>query len=108
MKWQMNINKYISEHSIIKEKNNIFEITMCVSPKKQIDIIGTECEEGVHVKINNKTIKNYLHTKGYENIEFLNNSSIDNKHPHGLTATWFVRATNTKSKKSKRKSSSEK
>ena len=52
----MNINKYISEHSIIKEKNNIFEITMCVSPKKQIDIIGTECEEGVHVKINNKTI----------------------------------------------------
>jgi hypothetical protein len=105
----MNIDEYIEKYSKITEEQNLVEVIMCVPPRKLVDFKWQESGDSVHFKVNSKTMISFLNSKGYNNLVVLQNSSIDNKHPNGLTATWVFEyeQKQTKLKKRKRKPSSE-
>ena len=105
----MNISEYIEKYSKIIEEQNVVEVVMCVPPRKSVDFKWQESDDSIHFKVNNKIMVAFLDSKGYNNLVVLQSSSIDNKHPNGLTATWVFEYEDqkTKSKKRKRKPSSE-
>ena len=81
----MTINEYIEKYCTVEAKAKFITVTMTVPYASPEILANNDAERFV---IFCEDIERYLEQKNYTADYMMQNDSITNTHPNGLTATW--------------------